>query len=264
MTASGLDVRGTALAPDGARIAYRRRGAGEPLLLISGQAVDSSAWEDLIPALSAHHRVITFDHRGTGGSDPGDDGRYATRSFAEDAVAVLDAVGVSRAHVYGHSMGGRIAQWLAIDHPDRVASLVLGATTGGDARGVRRSAQATADLASGDPARLAPLFFRDEPPSGAAAFFAPGASRHARRLHLAASRAHDAWDLLDRIAAPTLVIHGADDEMTPPGNAELLAERIPGARLALLDGARHGYQLEHPEATPRVLAFLHAHPLDGA
>lgn len=150
-----------------------------------------------------------------------------------------------------------MAQWLAIDAPDRVAALVLGASTAGDEGGVPRSPEATADLASGDPDRLARLFFADgHRREDAEAFFDQKAMTRARHLHRQASRTHDTWDLLGQISAPTLVIHGADDEMTPPGNAELVAERIPESRLALLPGARHGYYLEHPEATEVVVDFL--------
>ncbi|WP_425555777.1 alpha/beta fold hydrolase [Georgenia halophila] len=108
-----------------------------------------------MPAFARHFREIRFDHRGIGRSEPGFDDAYTTRSFAQDAVAVLDAAGAERAHIYRDSMGGRVAQWLAIDHADRVGALVLGATTAGDERDAPRTAQATADLASGDPLRLA-------------------------------------------------------------------------------------------------------------
>jgi len=210
---------GFAVTADGANLAWREFGAGEPLLLISGQAVDSTSWDAIVPVFSKHFRVLTFDHRGTGHSSAGGDAGYSTRGFASDAVAVLDAAGVRSAHVYGHSMGGRVAQWIAIDSSARVASLVLGATTAGDAAGVQRSARATADLASRDPDRIAQLFFRSgERRADAAAFFDQSATRRARRLHLAASREHDTWDRLSGIATPTLVIHGTDDEMTPPGN----------------------------------------------
>ncbi|MBE0010280.1 MULTISPECIES: alpha/beta fold hydrolase [unclassified Arthrobacter] len=251
-----------AAAPDGTHLSWREAGSGEPLLLISGQAVDSSSWDALLPSLGRHFRVITFDHRGTGQSSIGPDEAYSTAGFARDAVAVLDAAGVERAHVYGHSMGGRVAQWMAIDHPDRLGSLILGATTAGDRRGVPRSQQATADLASGDPDLIAKLFFRSGTRrEDAEAFFNQSASRHARRLHLAASRNHDAWDSLHLIAAPTLVIHGTDDEMTPPGNAERIAAAIPNAELILLQAARHGYYLEESEATAHVIGFLQRNPL---
>lgn len=251
-----------ALAEDGARIRWRESGRGEPVLLISGQAVDSRPWNAVVPDFGERYRVITFDHRGTGGSAEGSDASYSTRGFAADARAVLDAAGAERAHVYGHSMGGRVAQWLAIDAPERVGALVLGATTAGDARGVRRSAQASADLVGGDPAALARLFFRDgERHPGADAFFDSSASRRARRLHYAASRDHDAWDHLASITAPTLIVHGSDDEMTPPGNAERMAVLIPGAELVLLAGARHGYYLDDARASGTVLRFLQRHPI---
>lgn len=254
-----------AVAADGARIAWSEYGAGPPLLLIAGQAVDSTVWDAVVPDFARYFRVLTFDHRGIGRSETGTDEAYQTRSFASDAAAVLDAAGAGRAHVYGHSMGGRVAQWLAIDHAPRVGALVLGATTAGDERGVRRSARVNADLASGDSNRLARLFFSDgQNRPEAAAFFAQTASRHARRLHRQASRAHDAWDDIGRIAAPTLVIHGIDDELTPPGSARMLADRIPHAELALLAGARHGYYLDHPAATEIVTGFLRHHSLGRA
>src|SRR4051812_10351028 len=124
-----------AIARDGARISYDASGAGPPLLLVAGQASDRSLWSYVRDDFAAHHRVIVFDHRGTGESDQPEDAPYSTRGFANDAVAVLDAAGVARAHVYGISMGGRIGQWLAIDHAARVGALVLGCTTPGNAHG---------------------------------------------------------------------------------------------------------------------------------
>ena len=121
---------GWATAPDGTRLAWSSIGEGEPLLLVAGQAVDASAWDPVVPDLAWSFRVMTFDHRGIARSEPGERD-FTTRDLAADAVAVLDAAGVGRAHVYGHSMGGRVAQWMALDHPDRVGGLVLGATSAG-------------------------------------------------------------------------------------------------------------------------------------
>jgi pimeloyl-ACP methyl ester carboxylesterase len=251
---------GRARAADGAHIVWRSTGGGDPPLLISGQAVDSRSWDALIPMLATLLRVITFDHRGIGNSDAGDDDRYSTRGFAQDAVAVLDDARVERALVYGHSMGGLFAQWLALDAPQRLGALVLGATTAGDTRGVPRSAAASADLASGDPTRTARLFFQSgQWRADAAAFFVQQATRHARRLHYAASRQHDTWNELPRITAPTLVIPGTGDEMTPVGNAELVVQAIPAAELHLIEGARHGHQLEGQAASEVVIRFLPAH-----
>lgn len=258
-------MTGLARPHDGAGIAWRSTGSGDPLLLISGQAVDSSSWDAVVPAFAESFRVITFDHRGTGRSEAGTDEAYSTRSFARDALAVLDDAGVGRAHVYGHSMGGRVAQWIALDSGHRVASLVLGATTAGDEGGVPRSPEATADLASGDPDRLARLFFAGEKRRpDAEAFFDQDASPRAKRLHRRASRAHDTWQLLETITVPTLVIHGGEDEMTPPANAELMADRIPDARLEVRPGVRHGYYLEDPGATAVVIDFLRRHPVEAS
>lgn len=254
---------GIAIAEDGARIAYEDGGAGPPLLLIAGQAQDRHLWALVRPQLSAHHRVIAYDHRGTGDSDKPDDKPYATRSFARDAVAVLDAAGVPRAHVYGFSMGGRIAQWLAIDHAARVAGLVLGATTPGNAHGVRRPPEVDPELASGDPVRLLPYLVSPAWARANTAFLRANAAAGARvpaaarRRHFEASEAHDAWDRLPDITAPTLIVHGTDDQVNVPANAERLAARIPGAQLHWVAGARHAYVWEHAEASSaRVRDFL--------
>jgi len=130
---------------------------------------------------------------------------------------VLDALGVERAHVYGTSMGGKVAQWVAIDHPGRVGALVLGCTTPGGPDGLVAGPEVVGPLAG---------------PTAAAAD-------------------------LDRIAAPTLVLHGTDDVFCPAANADLLVKGVPGAKMVLLDGARHAYFLERREEASRVvLDFL--------
>ncbi|GAA1843197.1 alpha/beta fold hydrolase [Microlunatus capsulatus] len=256
---------GRARAEDGAELVWWSTGSGEPLLLVAGQAVGHRSWDPVLPALAAHHRVLTFDHRGIGRSTTGSTGRPTTRDLARDAVAVLDAAGVGRAHVLGHSMGGRVAQWLAVDHPERVGALVLAATSGGDARTAPRPADVTRALLSGDPARVAPLFFTDafaaSHPAEAAGVFTAGGDRAARLLHARASRGHDAWDVLGRVVAPTLVQHGADDPVTAVEHAELLAAAVPGAVLDVRPGLRHGYHVESADAVDAVLGFLAEHPL---
>src|SRR6202043_1906186 len=105
---------------------WEEQGDGEPLLLVMGFGLSSDAWVPMLPLLGGF-RVIRFDNRGTGGSGPcGDD--FTVETMAGDATAVLDAAGVERAHVHGVSMGGMIALSLALDHPDRVGSLLLGCT----------------------------------------------------------------------------------------------------------------------------------------
>lgn len=253
-----------ATAHDGTRLFFETLGEGSPLLLISGQAFDHHMWDAVREDFAAHHRVIVYDHRGIGRSDKPEQANGSTRGFAQDAIAILDALGLPDAHVYGFSMGGRIAQWLGIDHPTRVRSLVLGATTPGNAHGVRRPASTDAVLASGDAAGLMDLMV---PPAWRQAhpeWLAMMAERarnpmpaHAQRMHYFASEGHDAWAGLPAITAPTLILHGSADLINPSANAALLAQRIAGAQVHMIEGARHGYFWERrEEASGAVLDFL--------
>jgi 3-oxoadipate enol-lactonase len=259
-----------ATTPDGTRLFYACVGPleGPPLVLLSGQAFDHQMWADVRDDFACHFRVTVLDYRGTGQSDAPPAPPYSTRGFAQDVVHILDALGVARAHVYGFSMGGRVAQWLGIDHPQRVASLVLGATTPGNAHGVRRSPQADAALASGKPAALQDLLVSGAWRQAHPEWVQRMAERarhplpaHAQRLHFLASEGHEAWAELPGIRAPTLVIHGDADEVNVCANGHLLAQRIPGATLHLMAGARHGYFWEQREEASRVVtSFLLALP----
>lgn len=251
-----------ALAPDGAELAWAEEGEGEPLLLIAGQATGMAGWGPVAQALARGFRVIRYDHRGIGGSANGGSDRYTTRLLAADAAAVLLAAGVDAAHVYGHSMGGRIAQWLAIDNPGSVRTLFLAATSGGKgARGEGNSAAMTA-LLSGDPDRMAPLFFDPqwaaEHPDDVRTFFDSRASAWAKSRHFRASRDHDAWRHLGSVQAPTLILHGTDDALTPLPNAVLLHQHIRRSTLVKVPGARHGLHLDHPETIGWIRQFIAA------
>lgn len=248
-----------ATADDGVRLAWEERGVGVPVLLIAGQATGMRGWGPFADALARDFRVILFDHRGIDESGEGDPARYSTPMFASDAVAVLDAAGVQAAHVVGHSMGGRVAQWLAAEHPERVRRLVLIATSAGDRTGERRDPAALGDLLSGDRSRMLPLFFDEgwaaAHPEEVDAFFTRSATRAALRGHFAASRDHDAWGEVERIRADTLVVHGNRDRLTPASHARMLADRIPAARLVELD-AGHGLHLDTSEVARVVRDFL--------
>ena len=246
---------------DGATIAWWNGGTGSPLVLIAGQSLSHRSWLHVLPALMASHNVTLFDHRGMGAdAELGAHEHYATELFADDVAAVMDAVGIDTADVYGYSMGGRIAQWLAIRHPHRVRRLVLGATTGGDEGGVQRDAAVSSILARWSPAEMAPLFFSPEflaaQPAAVDQFFAVELSTTARRLYFQASKGHDSWSRLGEIQAPTLVLHGELDAVTPFGNAELLSAAIPGSRLRAIPGGLHGFVIEDAAATDAVLEFL--------
>lgn len=256
-------------AADGTRIWYDALGEGDPLLLFNGQSLDHTMWEGVASELARGHRVIRTDFRGTGGSDAPLGEPYSLELFVSDALAVLDALEIPRTHVYGFSMGGKVAQTFATLAPDRLGALVLGSTGPGGTHEIERPASSTlalrrANTAAGRDA-IAELFFS---PAWARAHpdtvtrILPHGPLRAQRLHFAASTAHDGWEALPRVQAPTLVVHGEDDELTPVGNAVLMAERIPGACLLVLPGMRHGYTHEdEPKATREVLDFLAGHPL---
>ena len=255
-----------ALTADHTALYYEVHGAGErTLVLLAGQANTHHWWDAVRPDFDGLFRTITLDWRGTGRSDKPDDDSYSTRGFAADVVTILDHAGATRAHVYGTSMGGRVAQWLAADHPARVGALVLGCTSPGAAHGIERSAAVRRSLAQHDAASAhrallelmySPAWLATHPgPFGTLGD--PAMPAHARRRHLAASASHDSWAVLPSITAPTLVVHGTEDVFNPVANAPLLANRIPGARLELISGARHAYFEEYREvASPLVLSFL--------
>src|SRR3954470_5160816 len=148
----------SAAAPDGAWLHWRAQGSGEPLLMIMGLSGSSKAWYRLLPHASRGAECIVFDNRGTGDSDPVT-GPLSMRDMVGDALAVLDAAGHETAHVMGVSMGGMVAQHLALDHRERVRSLILGCTTAGGRRGAPpwRMMSATALRPLVGPARTFPL-----------------------------------------------------------------------------------------------------------
>ncbi|MBB6036207.1 alpha/beta fold hydrolase [Phytomonospora endophytica] len=255
-----------ATAPDGTRIAYSLRGTGEPLVLLAGQANDHRWWDAVRGDFHPARATLALDYRGTGASGK-PDSPHSTELFADDVVAVLDELGIDRADVYGTSMGGRVAQQLAARHPGRVRALVLGCTSPGGPHGVERGMDVRRSLARPEPetVRRALLELMYTPgwlaghPGPHHTLGDPDMPAHSRRHHLAASNRHDAWDLLPGIGAPTLVVHGTDDLLNPVANAPLLADRIPGALLRLIPGARHAYFEEfRAEASPLVLDFLTA------
>ncbi|WOH19545.1 alpha/beta hydrolase [Paenarthrobacter sp. GOM3] len=249
-------------APDGARLAWTSEGEGEPLLLIAGQATAMDGWGPTAELLSRSYRVIRFDHRGIGRSGRGEADRYTTRQFAEDTAAILEAADADHAHVYGHSMGGRVGQWLAIDYPEKVRTLVLAATSGGTwpDPGTQADKAALEALVSGDTGRLEPLFFDADwvqrNPDATHAFFNSPASAWAKARHFRASRDHDAWRELGAIKSPTLILHGTDDRLTPLPNALLLRRHIPRSVLVRVPGAGHGLHLDHPETVDWIRQFM--------
>lgn len=246
-------------ALDDIRLAYDVRGdVGGPVLLIMGYGVPGRAWVHQIPALSAHHQVIWYDHRGCGATRA-DPGAYTMHLLADDARRLLDHLGFEHAHVVGVSMGGMVAQHLALEHPGRVLTLTLIATHAGGraqarlppARGLVRFLQANtgwtrekrlrhlerllfpdAFLASCDRKWLEAVLLRD---------FGEEIPLRYRLSQMAAVMRHDTRDRLHLLGRfPTLVVRPDLDILVDPRESDRLARLIPGARLVSFPDAGHG------------------------
>lgn len=247
--------------PDGCRLYYELHGpsSGSPLLLLEGMGGDIPGWRRNIPTLADRRRVIAYDFRGNGRSDK-PDRPMTVQTLVDDTVALLDELGARRAHVYGQSLGGMVAQELALAHPDRVRSLVLACTHAGERGAAKLGPEANVPKERPHEALYSRRFVRDHP-QHVAEDLAVGRRnpqpRHAGRRQWEAVRDWDAWDRIAAIRCPTLVLHGTDDRVISVENARMLAERIPGAELRLLEGAGHVYHSERPEEADRaVLEFL--------
>ncbi|GIU98622.1 MAG: alpha/beta hydrolase [Actinomycetota bacterium] len=253
---------GSVARPDGARLYVEVHGepGDEPLVLLEGMGGDIPGWGRTIPRLAAEHLVVAYDHRGNGRSIA-PDGPATMDTFVEDCLAVMDAFGIERAHVYGQSFGGMVAIELGLAHPGRVRSLVLAATHAGSAHAVPGRGRAPKDrpwLQLYAPSFAAAYPDRVEEEQRAAR----RRPRHpeGERRQCEAVRAWDAWDRLGELRMPVLVLHGDEDQLIDVANARALAERIPRAELAIIEGAGHVYHAERPELTERLaLDFLRRH-----
>jgi 3-oxoadipate enol-lactonase len=239
-------------------IEYETVGEGPPLLLMQGLGYARRGWGPAIERLAESFRVTFYDNRGIGESDK-PAGPYTAGDLAEDAAAVLDAVGDERAHVVGASLGGMAAQELAISHPERVDRLVLACTTPGGADAFPIPAQTLAlfaeaptlapdvalrkfvanSLSSEAPDELVEEIYQwrlANPPDPAG-----------WQAQAAAGTTYDGGGRASEITAQTLVVHGTEDNVVDTRNAELLAGLIPDARVELLDGCGHLLFWEQPE-----------------
>jgi pimeloyl-ACP methyl ester carboxylesterase len=250
------------LATHGVRIHYRDAGTGVPVLLLHAFPLSGEMFDAQVAALAGRARFIVPDHRGFGQSSAGD-GPLTMESLAEDALAVLDHLGIGPAVVGGVSMGGYAAMALLRRDPGRVRGLILADTQVGaddDAARAARAQLAEAVLARGMevlvegqlPKLLAPstteavrarvaALIRGNTPAGAAAALAGMAERA------------DSRDILSRFGGPALVVVGAEDGITPLPKARAMADLVPGAELAEIPGAGHLANLEAPEAFNALL-----------
>jgi pimeloyl-ACP methyl ester carboxylesterase len=256
---------------NGIEIYYELHGQGDPLILIMGLRRNVEWWYCQIPTLSNHFKVLSFDNRGAGRSDkPKAD--YSIRLFADDTTELMRALHIKRAHILGISMGGYIAQELAINHPERVRSLVLGCTGAGGERVVLMSPErlkkftANEGLTSQQILRKdIDIYFSDrfiEGQSEKIEEFIKVSLRYYQPLdaferQFAACLKHDTINRLNNITVPTLIMSGDDDPLVPPENSRILKELIPHAELIFFPGKRHCFFIEEAaQFNQEVLGFF--------
>lgn len=258
------------LQTDGIAIYYEEEGAGEPVVLIGGLTSTVEVWELQRRALAQAYRVVLPDNRGSGRTRvAADDGSRSIRRFAADVLALLDGLGLERVHLVGASMGGMIVQQFAVDHPERLRSLIIACSHCGGAAAVQPPPEAATRLVSGSSAGAG----ADAERAGLEVVFHPDSFERRREAVELYQRTKKAWphpphevarralavrdfDVSERLRdlrVPTLVICGADDAIIPAENSRELARRIPGAELVVIPAAGHVFFVEEPDATNRAL-----------
>lgn len=251
---------------NGIEIAYECSGSGEPLILIAGLGYDRWMWHRMVPGLAEHFEVITFDNRGVGESSK-PEGPYTAQMLAEDTAGLLERLGLDEAIVMGHSLGGFVAQALALNRPELVSKLILSATNFGGPRHIPAAPEAMAVLldVTGDPIErlrrgilvsCAPGFGEAQPEMVQAWLeyrtqnpVLPGSYQAQLAIGLVLFSQEACFERkLEQVRAPTLILFGEHDKVVPPGNAELLAKEIPNSTIKILPGAGHFFPIEVPAA----------------
>jgi pimeloyl-ACP methyl ester carboxylesterase len=250
---------------------YEIHGEGTPLVLISGLGYSMWQWHRMVPYLENHFQVVTFDNRGVGQSDK-PAGPYTASMLAKDTVGLFDALGIDKAVVMGHSMGGFIAQAMTLEYPERVSKLILASTNFGGPHHIPVTPEAMAVLSdvTSDPLTR----FKN----GLVVSTAPGwaeknpeliqkwiewrVANPIEPLHYQAQLAiglalipeSAAFEhRLPNVSAPTLILFGAHDKVVPPANADLLAKQITGSQIRILPDAGHFFPLEVPEEAAQIV-----------
>jgi 3-oxoadipate enol-lactonase len=247
--------------PDGCRLYFELHGGATdpPVLLLEGSGGDIPGWGATIDHLAHRFQVVAYDLRGNGATEMADQ-PVTMEDYVRDTVALMDHIGVDRAHLYGQSFGGMVAQELALTVPGRVRSLILAATHCGGPDVVRSTAKVPKDRPY--LALFSESFAREHPDRVAEhqrlAARNPQAP-HAARRQWEAMQGFDACRQVRTLSVPALILHGSDDRLIDAANARRLAKSIPGARLLLLSGAGHVYQWEQPDqADGAVTEFIQA------
>lgn len=250
---------------------YEQHGAAEPLILIQGLGLDSSAWLHQIPMLSQHYQIICLDNRGIGRTDaPQMD--YSTEQMAEDTIALLDSLEIRQAHVLGFSLGGCIAQTLALRYPERIRRLILVNTAAHLPAITRYIIQVWLKMLQAGvapeirmrtqlPWLFTDTFFQNEQQIdqliNASLQYPYVQTVEGYMGQVAACVKHDTSNHLEQIMAPTLVLAGQADRLIPVASSQGLAAAIPGALLHLVENGGHNFFWESPELfNQAVLDFL--------
>ncbi len=257
---------------DNAKIYYETRGSGTPLTLVMGLGGTSQWWFPQTPVFAEHYNVIVLDNRGVGRTETANP-NFTMQDMAADVIAVLDAAGIEKTHLCGISMGGMIAQHVALDYGDRIDKLILSCTLPGGMKSIQPAPEVAEALilADGDDDLLqafqatAAILF---PPAYLAEHMAElmmtfaeqqilPPSKDALAAQLGAVMGHDTFDRLGEITHPTLILHGDADVLVPPKNSELLARGIPHSTLELFPGNGHALNIQSKDEFNRaILEFL--------
>jgi pimeloyl-ACP methyl ester carboxylesterase len=257
-------------------IYYETCGEGDSLVLIMGLGGGSSLWWRQVAFFSPEYQVVTFDSRGVGRSEK-PDAPYSMGMLVDDAAGLMEKLGIASAHVYGVSMGGMVAQELALRYPKLVSSLILGATTCGGTHAEmtdQETVQKLFSIMTLSPAEVVRVStsvtfsagFIESHRDKVKEWLIKGAesppSPTGFKRQAEAVAGFETYDRLPQIRVPTLIVAGTADQLIPVENSRLLASRIPGAELVLFEGAGHGYLWEAEEEANRVVFdFLRRHPI---
>ncbi len=261
----GYDLIDYAETPLG-RIAFHQTGSGEPLILSHGGESHKGQYAPLAPLLADGIRAVSYDQRDIADSftvaEP-----YTMAQVADDVVRLMDALGLEKAHIAGFSYGGLVSLNVAVHHPDRVQTLIAGTSPdnrrppseflqGLFALDTAERTEAMIKAVLSEKGQLDPVMTATARTVISGGYTRPGSHR------LAAMATHNVGDKLAGITAPTLLIYGSDDPIAPPEDGAALAADIPGARLAVVEGARHGIYWEFKEEAARLINdFVAAHPV---
>jgi pimeloyl-ACP methyl ester carboxylesterase len=246
---------------------YRIVGEGPPLVLIMGLSGDLTWWEPLVEELERDFRLVLFDNRGAGLTEA-PEGKYSIPMFANDTAGLMACLGIPRAHIFGVSMGGMIAQELVLLHPDRVDRLVLGCTYSGGKGFTMPSADAVQKMTLSRGKSLeeiarqtlsilfAPGFMQENPDTVEAMvrrFVDNPTPRQPFTQQFWAAMGHNCHERLPKVRKSTLILTGDRDVLIPPRNSETLQEQIPGSRLAYIEDAGHVFFIEAPKQVAKLL-----------